>query len=82
MSLKYEPSSEALHKWAALKRCGVTAGLYHKRQQCSVTALTVMFCDLKFRRAFIMNMISPQGIGAVSLISEEKAPIPYGESYP
>ena len=30
---------------------------------------------------FIMNTISPQGIGAVCIIAEGKAPIPYGESY-
>jgi len=28
-----------------------------------------------------MNTIPPQGIGAVSLISEGIAPIPYGKSY-
>ena len=28
-----------------------------------------------------MNTISLQGIGAVSLISDGMAPIPYGESY-
>ena len=30
---------------------------------------------------FIMNTIPPQGIGAVCIMSEEKAPIPYGKSY-
>jgi len=28
-----------------------------------------------------MNTIPPQGIGAVGLISDGMAPIPYGESY-
>ena len=39
---------------------------------------------IQSRRVFIMNTIPtipPQGIGAVSLISEGMAPILYGESY-
>ena len=36
---------------------------------------------LQSRRVLIMNTIPPQGVGAVSLISDGMAPIPYGESY-
>ena len=37
---------------------------------------------IQSRRVFIMNTILLQGVGADSLISEGKALIPYGESYP
>ena len=33
------------------------------------------------QRVFIMNAIPRQGIGAVSLVSEEMAPFSYGISY-
>jgi hypothetical protein len=39
------------------------------------------FVSISSRRVFKSNTISPQGIEAVSVISEGKAPIPYGESY-
>ena len=32
-------------------------------------------------RVFILRTIPAQGIGAVGLVSEENAPIPYGKSY-
>ena len=32
-------------------------------------------------KVFILNTIPSQGIGAVCIIYEEKAPIPYGKSY-
>ena len=37
--------------------------------------------QLSSRRVFVMNTIPPQGIGAVSLISDGMAPTPYEESY-
>ena len=38
-------------------------------------------CEVSTGVVFIMNTIPPQGIGAVCIISEGKAPIPCGKSY-
>ena len=51
------------------------------KDACSVMWSNPGECSSQIRRVFIINTIALHGIGAVSFISEEKAPFSYGKSY-
>ena len=55
-----------------------TAEYQKERTKMWFSSNPALDIEVQSRRAFIMNTILPQGIGAVSLISDGMAPLPYG----